>query len=121
MCISSCQVDDNTKQATIIEDLRQFGNVSEEQLSTSALDYIAAFDKSIHENGVIQGFDLVLPIRVSGTGGTITASGGGANPVFSALSSNVNDSDIGQYVVIGSAPQPIMEPSKSYQFQQALH
>lgn len=102
MCISSCQVDDNSKQVSVIEDLRQFGNVSEEQFSTSALDYIAASDKLLRENGVIQGFDLVLPAINSGTGATITAAGGSASPVLSGIS-GVNDSDVGQYVVISGA------------------
>ena len=61
MLISTCQIGNpGTPQAVNqIVDSRQFGNVSEEQLSTSALAYIALPEKLLHFNGVVRGLDLV--------------------------------------------------------------
>lgn len=58
MLLSTCQMVDATGGINKITDSRQFGNVSEEQLTTSALDYIAAPDRVLHFNGVIRGFDI---------------------------------------------------------------
>ena len=58
MLISSCQVDDNTKQVSYLKDERQFGNVSEEQFSTSAIDFINAPQRLLRDNGIIIGFDI---------------------------------------------------------------
>jgi hypothetical protein len=39
-------------------DRRQFGSVDETDFTTSALDYIAAGDRHLHQNGVIRGLDF---------------------------------------------------------------
>lgn len=59
MLLSSCQVSDNTKLVSYLKDERQFGNVSEEQLSTSAIDFINANSKYTEQNGVVRGFDFI--------------------------------------------------------------
>lgn len=65
MILGSCQINDNSQAVTYLTDLRQFGNTSEEQLTTSALNYIAAPTRLLQENGIIRGFDLVsLPAPV---------------------------------------------------------
>lgn len=56
--IGVCQFNDSTKQISFINDKRQFGNVSEKQLSTSAINFINAPQRLLDENGVIRGFDL---------------------------------------------------------------
>jgi hypothetical protein len=59
MLIGTCQVNDLTKQIRYINDQRQFGNISEKDFSTSAIDFIAASDKLLRENGVIRGFEVI--------------------------------------------------------------
>lgn len=73
MLLSTCQIDDITKQVSYLRDKREFGNVSEEQFSTSAIDFISATDRLLQENGVVSGFD-----NVSNTTSTITFNGGTA-------------------------------------------
>jgi hypothetical protein len=58
MMISTCQLNDVTNKITYLQDARQFGNTSEKDLSTSALNYISLPEKLLHMNGVISGFDL---------------------------------------------------------------
>src|SRR5579885_45769 len=58
MLLSSYQFNDTTYAVDHYLDQRQFGNVSEEQLSTSALSYIATPTRLLHGNGVLRGFDL---------------------------------------------------------------
>ena len=76
MCISTCMIDDGTRTIALLEDNREFGNVSEEQLSTSALAYIAASDRELRENGIIQGFDLSNNSLTTGGSASISFSGG---------------------------------------------
>lgn len=57
--IGTCQLQDSNKRISYLQDRRQFGNVSEKQLSTSALNYISAPQRLLDENGIIRGFDLV--------------------------------------------------------------
>jgi hypothetical protein len=59
LLVGTCQVNDLNKRIRYIIDQRQFGNTSEKDLSTSALDYIATPTKLLSENGVIRGFDVV--------------------------------------------------------------
>ncbi len=59
MLLGTVQVNDSTYQLEYLRDQRQFGNTSEEQFTTSALDYIAAPTKYLSESGIIQGFNLV--------------------------------------------------------------
>lgn len=60
---------------------RQFGNTSEKQLSTSAINYIAAPQRLLDENGVIRGFDLMSNETLTSTnlisikGGTALVNG----------------------------------------------
>lgn len=62
MCIATCEVNwhPSTGQYIVryVKDARQFGSVSEEDLTTSALNFLSASDSLVHENGVIRGFDL---------------------------------------------------------------
>jgi hypothetical protein len=71
MILGSCQVNDTSQVVNYLQDLRQFGNVSEEQLTTSALEYIAAPTRALQENGIIRGLDFVS----------------GPTPVFTAIAS----------------------------------
>jgi hypothetical protein len=58
MLIGTCQLNDVTKVVNYVRDERQFGNISEKDLSTSALNFISYPEKVLHGNGVIKGFDL---------------------------------------------------------------
>jgi hypothetical protein len=58
MLIGSCQVNNSNDSVTHIKDQREFGNTSEEQFTTSAINYISAPDRLLHFNGVIRGFDI---------------------------------------------------------------
>jgi hypothetical protein len=58
MLIGTCQVNDATNFVNYLRDERQFGNTSEKDLSTSALNFIALPEKLFHSNGVVRGFDL---------------------------------------------------------------
>lgn len=58
MLIGTCQLDDTTKTVTRVRDERQFGNTSEKDLTTSALNFIALPERLLHFNGVIRGFDI---------------------------------------------------------------
>jgi hypothetical protein len=105
MIIGSCQINDNTQTVTYLQDLRQFGNTSEEQLTTSALDYIAAPTRLLQENGIIRGFDLVslpTPTFTPLTGGTFNVTGtSNSVPVTGLLAGAIN---IGS--ILTFAPQP---------------
>ncbi len=65
LLIGTCQLQDTTKTISYLTDKRQFGNVSEKQLSTSALSFLSAPQRLLDENGIVRGFDLV-------TSGTLT-------------------------------------------------
>ncbi len=58
MLIGLCQLNDVTNNLSHLVDERQFGNTSEKDLSTSALDLISLPERILHSNGVIRGFDL---------------------------------------------------------------
>lgn len=58
MLIGTCQVNDTTKIVNYLQDERQFGNTSEKDLTTSALNLISLGEKYLHSNGVLRGFDL---------------------------------------------------------------
>jgi hypothetical protein len=58
MLIGTCQLNDTNNTVNFIKDERQFGNISEKDLSTSALNFISLPEKLLHTNGVIRGFDL---------------------------------------------------------------
>jgi len=67
--IATCQYKDfstnNGTDLTIrnIEDRRQFGNISEKQLSTSFFDYLSSYRSSVVNNSVISGFDISATIN----------------------------------------------------------
>jgi len=75
MLIASCQERTDTNIVNRLQDLRQFGNTSEEQLTTSALNYIALPEKLLHFNGVIRGFNVTVN-SVAGNDGSLSFSGG---------------------------------------------
>lgn len=79
MKLATCQYNTVTNYINYLTDKRQFGNVSEDELSTSALDYISLPDKMLHQNGVLKGFDAqdVTPIS-NPNSGQIYLSGGWA-------------------------------------------
>lgn len=56
--IATCQVNDVTAIVSHLRDIRDFGNVSEKQLTSSALNYLSASDRLLHGNGVIRGFEV---------------------------------------------------------------
>jgi hypothetical protein len=58
MLLATCQFNDVTKKISSLRDERQFGNVSEKDLTTSAINFISSGEKFLHGNGVIRGFDL---------------------------------------------------------------
>lgn len=51
--LATCEVDDKIIEAVV--DRRDFGNTSEDDFTTSALNYISAADQALHSNGVIRG------------------------------------------------------------------
>ena len=75
--LGTCQVNDSTKTITYLRDTRQFGNTSEVQLSTSALDYISAPTALLSDNGIIRGFDITLiPTGLTPYLNTVAINGG---------------------------------------------
>jgi hypothetical protein len=57
--LSTCQLNDTTKLISNLVDQRQYGNVSENQLSDSAIDFINAYAGYSGQNGVVRGFDYI--------------------------------------------------------------
>jgi hypothetical protein len=57
MLLASCQERSDTNTVTQIVDLRQFGNTSEEEFTTSALNFVSLPERLLHFNGVVRGFD----------------------------------------------------------------
>lgn len=58
MLLGTFQFYDINNVIEYITDERQFGNISEKELSTSALNFITLSERLLHGNGVIRGFDL---------------------------------------------------------------
>jgi len=58
MQIATCQLNDSTNKVDYLTDQREFGNTSEKDLTTSALDYIGSTGKHTNINGVLKGFEL---------------------------------------------------------------
>jgi hypothetical protein len=56
--LGSCTLNDAENLITSLVDKREFGNVSEQELTKSTIDFIGAGEKYLHTNGVVQGFDL---------------------------------------------------------------
>jgi len=74
MLIGTCQVNDTTQIVNKIVDRRQFGNISEKDLSDSVFDFMSIPEKLLHSNGIIRGFDIFNVY--SGLEGLINLSGG---------------------------------------------
>ena len=75
LLIATCQLQDTNKKISYISDKRQFGNITEKQLSSSALSYIAAPQRLLDENGVVRGFELVSSSTLTNSN-TISLKGG---------------------------------------------
>jgi len=58
MFLGTCQVNGTTNKIEYLRDERQFGNTSENHLSSSALDYISSSTQLINENGIIRGLNI---------------------------------------------------------------
>lgn len=56
--LGSCTLNEADNLIVNLNDKREFGNVSEQELTKSAIDFIGAGEKYLHTNGVVQGFDL---------------------------------------------------------------
>lgn len=77
MLLGTCQITDSTKKISHLRDERQFGNITEKHLSTSALDYIATPTQLLHENGIIRGFDVVsIPTGTAPYANVVSVKGG---------------------------------------------
>lgn len=77
MPLATVQVSDQSTSLSHLKDARQFGNVSENQLSTSALDFISAPTRLLSENGIIRGFDVTsIPTGVSPYSNNVSINGG---------------------------------------------
>lgn len=59
MLLANSFYDYNSNKFEVINDLRQFGTISEKNLTTSAINFINAGDKYFHQNGILSGFDNV--------------------------------------------------------------
>lgn len=62
LTLATCEVnwtpDSNSDVVRFVKNARQFGSVSEKELTDSALNFISSGDKFLHQNGVIQGFQF---------------------------------------------------------------
>lgn len=74
MLIGTCQVNDTTQTVSKIVDKRQFGNISEKDLSDSVFNFMSIPEKLLHSNGVVRGFDIFNVY--TGAEGLINLSGG---------------------------------------------
>ena len=93
MMLGTCQITDSNKTITYLRDERQFGNTSEKQLSSSALDYISASTQLLNENGIIRGFDiLTIPTGITPYANVVSVAGGVA--VINGKIIQVNNSSI---------------------------
>jgi hypothetical protein len=91
-CLGTCEVNwDPVSGFNIIQyvkNLRQFGSVSEDDLTNSALDFISAGDKYLHQNGVFRGLDYAS----TGSNGEVFFKGGMA--VVNGKIISVNNSSV---------------------------
>lgn len=77
MLIGAFQFNDVSNIVNYVADERQFGNISEKDLTTSMFNYISAPERLLHGNGVLRGFELET--RVAGSNpvnGQIYLTGG---------------------------------------------
>lgn len=59
MLLATCQFNDISKVVNYLRDERQFGNISEKDLSSSLLNFISHPERLLHSNGIIRGFDIL--------------------------------------------------------------
>ena len=76
MLLATCQLNDSTNLVDHFLDQRQYGNISQEELSTSALSYLSAGERLLHGNGVLRGFDLDLNGATNPNSSQIYLTGG---------------------------------------------
>ena len=57
MLLATCELDNTIVKSVV--DRREFGNTSEVDFTESAMEFITAGDRYLHENGVIRGLDYV--------------------------------------------------------------
>ena len=76
MLIATCQYNDVNTSVSRLVDHRQFGNISEKDLSLSALQLMSLPERLLQGNGVIRGFDL--EITTNPNAGQIYLTGGEA-------------------------------------------
>jgi hypothetical protein len=76
MLLSTCQMNDTTKSMTHLQDKREFGNISEEHLTKSALNFITSISRVMMHNRVLNGFAVTISgSNVLLTGGTALIDG----------------------------------------------
>lgn len=89
MLLGTVQVNNQNNTISYLVDQRQFGNTSEVQFSTSALDFIATPPRYTMQNGIVRGFNLISISPVTNLSGTtdILTTGGLAltNGFFNAF------------------------------------
>ena len=90
MLLATCQERTDTNVVNYLTDRREFGNTSEEELTTSALTYLSTGDRELHFNGVIRGFDAIVN-GAYGADGLLSINGGLAlvNGNFEALNDQI--------------------------------
>lgn len=59
--LATCEVENTGTSINVecVTDRREFGNVSEQNFTNSAIDFITAGDRHLHENGIVRGLDIV--------------------------------------------------------------
>lgn len=87
MLLGTCQVNSSTNKISYLRDARQFGNVSEQQLTESAVNFINA-PNQLHENGIIRGFGISTTL--TGDGYNLLHIDGGS-ALINGKVVNVND------------------------------
>lgn len=108
--LATCEVIWDPSYGTIVQnvrDARQFGSIDDIDFTQSALDYISAADKYLHQNGVIRGLDLDYISGVANSG-EIYFKGGQAivnGTIVSVNNCSVTIPQIRQYGI--SLPQVI--------------
>lgn len=79
--LGNCTLNQQSNKIENLIDKREFGNVSEQNLTNSAIDFISVGEKYLHTNGVVSGFDLetyqynVANNQISLTGGIAIVNG----------------------------------------------
>lgn len=103
MLLGTCEVNwDPTSGTDIIQqvqDAREFGSVDETDFTNSAIDFISAADKYLHQNGVIRGLDY----DSTGSSGEVFFKGGIAIVNGKVVSVNNSSVTIPQIYLNGSS------------------